>query len=121
MRKTFGLLAILALAGAAHAESYDGVHQGPGVLARHEVAAQAVAAAHAPDQNVTRGSRGPDPFTSTVSREAMRQVAVAAAHAPDQNVNSGSRVNSVVVSTMAPARPEASATTDSPGTTDSRL
>lgn len=29
MRKTFGLLAILALAGAAHAETYDGVHQGP--------------------------------------------------------------------------------------------
>ena len=27
MRKTLGLLAILILAGAAHAESYDGVHQ----------------------------------------------------------------------------------------------
>lgn len=105
MRKTFGLLAILALAGAAaHAETYDGVHQGPGLLERGDVAAQAVAAAHAPDQNVTRGSRGADPFTSTVSRDAMRQVAVAAAHAPDQNVTSGSRVNSVVISTMPPVR-----------------
>ena len=104
MRKTFGLLAILALAGAAHAESYDGVHRGGGLLARDDVATQAVATAHAPDQNVTRGSRGPDPFTSTVSREAMRQVAVAAAHAPDQNVTSGSRVNSVVVSTTPPMR-----------------
>ncbi|SCX72702.1 hypothetical protein [Variovorax sp. EL159] len=104
MRKTLGLVAILTLAAAAHAESYDGVHQGPGLLARDDVAAQAVAAAHAPDQNVTHGSRGADPFTSTISREAMRQVAVAAAHAPDQNVTSGSRVNSVVVSTMPPVR-----------------
>lgn len=104
MRKTFGLLAILALAGAAHAESYDGVHQGPGLLARSDVAAQAVAAAHAPDQNVTRGSRGPDPFTSTVSRESMRQAAVEAARAPDQNVVDGSRVNSVVISTTQPVR-----------------
>jgi len=113
MRKTLGLLAILTLAGAAHAESYYGVHQGPGLLSRDDVAAQAVATAHAPDQNVTRGSRGPDPFTSTVSREAMRQVAVAAANAPDQNVTSGSRVNSVVISTMPPARSAASAVNDS--------
>lgn len=113
MRKTFGLLAILALAGAAHAESYDGVHTGPGLLAREDVAAQAVATAHAPDQNVTRGSRGPDPFTSTVSREAMRQVAVQAARAPDQNVVSGSRVNSVVISTMPPVR---AATGEAPAT-----
>lgn len=113
MRKTFGLLAILALAGAAHAESYDGVHQGPGLLAREDVAAQAVAAAHAPDQNVTRGSRGPDPFTSTVSRESMRQAAVEAARAPDQNVVDGSRVNSVVISTTQPVR---AATGEAPAT-----
>ena len=104
MRKTLGLLAILTLAGAASAETYDGVHQGAGLLSRDDVAAQAVAAAHAPDQNVTRGSRGPDPFTSTVSREAMRQVAVATAHAPDQNVVSGSRFNSTIVSTMPATR-----------------
>ena len=111
MRKTFGLLAILALAGAAHAETYDGVHQGPGLLARSDVAAQAVTTAHAPDQNVTRGSRGPDPFTSTVSREAMLQVAVETARAPDQNVVSGSRVNSVVISTMPPVRAAAEGAT----------
>jgi hypothetical protein len=43
----------------------------------------------------------------------MRQVAVAAANAPDQNVTSGSRVNSVVISTMPPARSAASAVNDS--------
>ncbi|MNV98769.1 hypothetical protein D3C71_1940570 [compost metagenome] len=88
------------------------MHQGAGLLSRDDVAAQAVAAAHAPDQNVTRGSRGPDPFTSTVSREAMRQVAVATAHAPDQNVVSGSRVNSTIVSTMPTTRTAAGAVAD---------
>ena len=103
MRNSRNLLAILAtglVAVAAHAETYDGVHQGAGLLSRSEIADQAVAAAHAPDQNVARGSRGADPFTSAVSSQTVYEDAVRAAHAPDQNVGSGSRVNSVVVSTM---------------------
>jgi hypothetical protein len=98
-----GFLPVLAagvMAFSAHAESYDGVHLGAGRLARDTVATEAVAAAHAPNQNVTRGSRGADPFVSKASRETIYRDAVTTAHAPDQNVSSGSRVNSVVVSTM---------------------
>lgn len=94
------VLAAGLMAFSAYAESYDGVHVGAGILARNAVAAEAVAAAHAPNQNVTRGSRGADPFVPTAARETIYRDAVAAAHAPDQNVSSGSRVNSVVVSTL---------------------
>jgi hypothetical protein len=61
---------------------------------------QAVDTARAPNQNVTRGSRGADPFTSTADPAVVRAQAEAAAAAPDQNVTSGSRVNSKVVSTL---------------------
>ncbi len=115
MRPLSRLLCTLTLgaaAFAAQAESYDGVHQGAGLLDRDAVAAQAVATARAPDQNVVRGSRGADPLVSTLSRESVRQAAVAAAHAPDQNVNAGSRVNSVVVPTMSRAKAQALAAPD---------
>jgi hypothetical protein len=94
------VLAAGIMAFSAHAESYDGVHTGVRLLARDAVAGEAVATAHAPNQNVTRGSRGADPFVPTAARETVYRDAVAAAHAPDQNVGSGSRVNSVVVSTL---------------------
>lgn len=67
---------------------------------RADVEAEAVRAAAAPNQNVTRGSRGADPFTSVADSAAVRAQAVATANAPDQNVTSGSRVNSRVISTM---------------------
>jgi hypothetical protein len=111
MRNITHLLAALAtglVAVAAHAETYEGVHPGANQLDRGAVAAEAVAAAHAPDQNVTRGSRGPDPFTSTASSQSVYEDAVLTAHAPDQNVSSGSRVNSVVISTMPPVKAQAS-------------
>jgi hypothetical protein len=114
MRNITHLLVVLAtslaasLAASAHAETYDGVHQGANLRERDAVAAEAVSTAHAPNQNVTRGSRGADPFTSTASRQSVYEDAVLTAHAPDQNVTGGSRVNSVVVSTMPPAKAQAS-------------
>ena len=92
-------LAFVAAAGA-HAETYQGVHQSVSALSRADVDAEAVRAASAPNQNVTRGSRGADPFTSVADSAAMRAQAVATASAPDQNVSSGSRVNSRVISSM---------------------
>ena len=92
-------LAFVAAAGA-HAETYLGVHQSVSALSRADVDAEAVRAASAPNQNVTRGSRGADPFTSVADPAAVRAQAVATASAPDQNVSSGSRVNSRVISTM---------------------
>jgi hypothetical protein len=61
---------------------------------------QAVETASAPNQNVTRGSRGADPFTSSRDPAQVSQEAMATAAAPDQNVTGGSRVNSRVISTM---------------------
>lgn len=92
-------LSLVAMVGA-HAETYDGVHQPVSALSRADVNAEAVRAASAPNQNVTRGSRGADPFTSVADVAAMRAQAIATANAPDQNVSSGSRVNSRVISTM---------------------
>lgn len=92
-------LALLATVGA-QAESYEGVHQSASSLSRADVNAEAVRAASAPNQNVTRGSRGADPFNSVADPAAVRAQAIATANAPDQNVSSGSRVNSRVISTM---------------------
>jgi hypothetical protein len=92
--------ALSLLAAGAQAESYDGVQKPVSGLSRADVEAEAVRAAAAPNQNVTRGSRGADPFTSVADSAAVRAQAVATANAPDQNVTSGSRVNSRVISTM---------------------
>jgi hypothetical protein len=69
MRKSLDLLAILAaglVAVAARAETRDGVHQGAGLLIRSEIAVQAVAAAHAPNQNAGSGSRVNSVVVSTM-------------------------------------------------------
>ena len=92
-------LSLLAAVGA-QAETYDGVHQPVSALSRADVNAEAVRAAAAPNQNVTRGSRGADPFTSTASREAVTAEAIEKNNAPDQNVTGGSKYNSRVISTM---------------------
>lgn len=92
-------LSLLATVGA-HAETYQGVEQPVSALNRSNVEAEAVRTASAPNQNVTRGSRGADPFTAVADPAAVRAQAVATANAPDQNVSGGSRVNSRVISTM---------------------
>jgi hypothetical protein len=59
-----------------------------------------VRTATAPDQNVVRGSRGPETVAVSTDRARVIAEAVRTAAAPDQNVTSGSRVNSKVISTM---------------------
>ncbi|MET0544086.1 MAG: DUF4148 domain-containing protein [Variovorax sp.] len=104
MKTSRTLLAAAAIsmlaAFGAQAETYDGVQQPVSALSRSDVAAEAVRAASAPNQNVVRGSRGAEAFTPVADPAAVRAQAIAAASAPDQNVSSGSRVNSRVISTM---------------------
>lgn len=92
-------MAFLAAAGA-HAETYDGVHGALSTKTREEVNAEAVRTAAAPDQNVVRGSRGPETMAVSKERSLVEAEAIRTAWAPDQNVGSGSRVNSKVISTM---------------------
>ena len=102
IRQTFLAVSAIALLGAtaAQAEHYDGVQTAPGGLQRANVMADAVRAAHAPDQNVARGSRGDERVVVSQDRAVARDEAVRAAAAPDQNVSAGSRVNSRLVSTQ---------------------
>jgi len=92
-------LALLAATGA-QAETYQGVNTAVSTKSRDEVNAEAVRTASAPNQNVTRGSRGPETVAVSKDRSIVEAEAVRTAYAPDQNVTSGSRVNSKVISTM---------------------
>jgi len=92
-------LAVLAATGA-QAETYEGVQAPVAGKSRADVEAQAIAAAHAKDQNVVRGSRGAETVAVSRDRAGVEAEAIRAASAPDQNVTPGSRVNSKVVSTM---------------------
>lgn len=92
-------LALVAVTGA-QAETYQGVNAVVSAKSRDEVNAEAVRAAAAPNQNVTRGSRGPETVAVSQDRAVVEAEAVRTSYAPDQNVTSGSRVNSKVVSTM---------------------
>lgn len=96
---TVGSFAMLAAAGAK-AESYQGVQPAVSAMSRAEVSAEAVRTASAPNQNIVRGSRGPETVAVSTERARVVAEAVRTAAAPDQNVTSGSRVNSKVVSTM---------------------
>lgn len=102
--KTSHILAAAALtllaAVGAQAETYQGVNQAVSTKSRDEVNAEAVRAAAAPNQNVTRGSRGPETVAVSKDRAIVEAEAVRTAYAPDQNVTSGSRVNSKVISTL---------------------
>jgi hypothetical protein len=92
-------LTILAATGA-QAETYQGVNTAVSTKSRDDVNAEAVRAASAPNQNVTRGSRGAETVAVSKDRSLVEAEAIRTAYAPDQNVSSGSRVNSKVVSTM---------------------
>ncbi len=77
-------VALMAVAGAAHAESYDGVHQLTSAASRADVASQAVVAAHSANPYATGANAGPaQVFVSSTSRAAVRAEAVAAAHSAD--------------------------------------
>ena len=91
-------LALLATAGVAHAEEYEGVHALTSERTRAEVRAEAVAAARvgniygdAADAGVTQLAGN-----STVDRAAVRAQAVAAAHDPLQNLDRKAFVDSTI-------------------------
>lgn len=102
--KTVNILSAAALtllvATGTHAEQYDGVHTSVSSKMREDVNAEAVRTASAPNQNVPRGSRGPETVAVSKDRAIIEAEAIRTASAPDQNVASGSRVNSKVISTM---------------------
>ena len=102
--KTSKILAVAALSLAAavgvHAEEYQGVQGSVSALSRADVQAQAVAAPHAKNQNVSSSSRVAEGVAVSKDRALVQAEAVRTAHAPDQNVSSGSRVDSKVISTL---------------------
>ncbi|CAN5750545.1 hypothetical protein BH11PSE13_BH11PSE13_05630 [soil metagenome] len=98
------------------AESYNGVLTHVSAKKRADFDAEAVSTAAAPNQNVTRGSRGAEVFKSVANPDAVYESAVATAHAPDQNVTGGSKYNSRVVSTMARPAPALQAQQSAPAT-----
>lgn len=73
--------ALLGAVGAAHAETYDGVHPITSSASRTDVRAEAVAAAHNDNPDADGASAGPAPVVaSSASRAEVRAEAVAAAH-----------------------------------------
>lgn len=95
-------LALLAAAGAAHAETYEGVHQLTSAASRADVANQAVVAAHSANPYATGANAGPaQVIVSSTSRAAVRAEAVAAAHSADPYAEGASSgVAPVVASTV---------------------
>lgn len=95
-------VALMAVAGSAHAETYDGVHPLTSAASRADVAAQAVAAAHSADPYSTAAQARPaQVFVSTVSRDAVRAEAVATAHSADPYSEvAGAGVQPVLASTV---------------------
>ena len=89
-------IALLAAAGAAHAETYEGVHQ------LTSAASQAVVAAHSANPYATGANSGPaQVIVSNTSRAALRAEAVAAAHSADPYAEGASSgVAPVVASTV---------------------
>lgn len=102
VRARFLAVSTFALLGATavQAEGYQGVQAPVSALDRAAVHAQAVAAAHAPNQNVSSSSVVLASLPQPRERQQVQAEAVRTAHAPDQNVSAGSRVDSRVVSTL---------------------
>ncbi|MDQ0026425.1 hypothetical protein J2X90_004250 [Variovorax paradoxus] len=95
-------VALMAVAGAAHAETYEGVHQLTSAASRADVAGQAVVAAHSANPYATGANAGPaQVFVSSTSRDAVRADAVAAARSADPYAEGASAgVAPVVASTV---------------------
>ncbi|MGJ7494395.1 DUF4148 domain-containing protein [Variovorax sp. RT4R15] len=100
MNILFAAALTLVVATGVQAEPYDGVHPAVSARMREDVNAEAVRTASAPNQNVARGSRGPETVAISKDRSIVEAEAIRTASAPDQNVASGSRVNSKVISTI---------------------
>jgi len=95
----FAAVGLVAATGV-QAETYEGVQAPLSGLNRADVQSEAIRTARAPDQNVTRGSRGAETVEVSGDRSVVKAEAVRTAAAPDQNVNASSRVNSKLVPTL---------------------
>ncbi len=95
-------VALMAVAGAAHAETYEGVHPLTAAASRADVAGQAVVAAHSANPYATGANAGPaQVFVSSTSRDAVRSEAVAAARSADPYAEGASAgVAPIVASTV---------------------
>ncbi|QGW80464.1 helicase SNF2 [Variovorax paradoxus] len=95
-------VALMAVAGAAHAETYEGVHQLTSAASRAEVASQAVVAAHSANPYATGANAGPaQVFVSSNSRDTVRAGAVVAARSADPYAEGASAgVAPIVASTV---------------------
>lgn len=71
--------ALLGTAGAAHAETYEGVHALTSAASRADVRTEAVAAARNGNVYSDAAAEGTVAVTSTVDRQAVRAEAVATA------------------------------------------
>jgi len=77
-------LSLLAVAGGAQAENYDGVHPLTHTTTRAEVKAQAIVAAHSADPYADGFGAGPAaPITSDIARVEVKRGAVVEAHSAD--------------------------------------
>ena len=96
--KTSKIVAVAALsllaAVGAQAEEYEGVLTFNSALSRAEVQQQAVAAAHAANQNVDPSSVVAAAQSNPRDRLSVQAEAVAAAHNPTANLDAKSFVNS---------------------------
>ncbi|RIX75932.1 alpha/beta hydrolase [Acidovorax cavernicola] len=89
--------ALLGTAGAAHAETYEGVHAITSAASRADVRTEAVAAARAGNEYSDAVSASVAPvLASSVDRATVRSQAVATAHAPGQNLKREAFVGSVI-------------------------
>jgi len=95
-------VALMAVAGAAHAETYEGVHQLTSAASRADVASQAVVAAHSANPYATGANAGPaQVLVSSNSRDAVRaEAAVAARSADPYAEGASSGVAPIVASTV---------------------
>lgn len=89
-------LSFAALTGAVHAEEYQGVLDFQGQLSRAEVQQQAVAAAHAKDQNIPLHARSMGALQNPRDRASVKAEAFAAAHDGAQNLEPGAFANSQI-------------------------
>ncbi len=92
-------LSLLAVAGVAQAETYDGVLATNSTLSRSEVAQQGVVASHTVNVSATGYGQGVQaPLVASAPRSVVHAEAVAAAHDPLFNLNSRAFVNSTIPS-----------------------
>ncbi|RYF71982.1 MAG: alpha/beta hydrolase [Comamonadaceae bacterium] len=92
-------LSLLAVAGVAQAETYEGVLTVNSTLSRAEVAQQGVVAAHGVNVAATAYGQGVQPqLVASASRDTIRAEAVAAAHDPLFNLDRKAFVNSTIPS-----------------------